>query len=216
MTEIAGTETPVPLAPLVRFDTSPESLRHNTQLLASLNFDFEEFMAQNQNTTIGYNSEFRPVAQTEKVFGKHPHFEFVRSIAEGGMDYRVSETLTETERQSELDVVLKRGNHKSAEAELPTAVRLLGKDVRHGFSLPFLREAVRLIPDAEVQPCGLAKQFTLNADGPRVMKDRLTQDLSFWSQSRNQSVNTRVDLPMYPDMVYGWCLLRIIHFVVAL
>jgi hypothetical protein len=45
MMEIADTDTPVPLAPLIRSDTSPESLRHNTQILADLDFDFEEFMA---------------------------------------------------------------------------------------------------------------------------------------------------------------------------
>jgi hypothetical protein len=34
---------------------------------------------------------------------------------------------------------VKRGNHKSAEAEPTKVAALLAKDVRHGFSLPHLR-----------------------------------------------------------------------------
>jgi hypothetical protein len=30
------------------------------------------------------------------------------------------------------------------------------------------------------------------------------------------AVNQRIDMDQYPEMVYGWCLLRILHFVVAL
>jgi hypothetical protein len=30
------------------------------------------------------------------------------------------------------------------------------------------------------------------------------------------SVNNRVDMEKYPEMIFGWCLPRIIHFVVAL
>jgi hypothetical protein len=29
-------------------------------------------------------------------------------------------------------------------------------------------------------------------------------------------MNERIDLSAYPDMIYGWCLLRVLHFVVAL
>ena len=30
------------------------------------------------------------------------------------------------------------------------------------------------------------------------------------------SVNKRIDMDKYPEMIYGWCLTRLIHFVVAL
>jgi hypothetical protein len=213
---VDATPVPVPARPTVIFDTTEAALLHNTNLLARLDFDFEAFMAANAGTTVGYNSEFRPLDQTESVFGRHPHFGFCREIAVSGMDYRFSTHITEAERLDELGKTLSRGNHKSAESELPVAARLLGKDVRHGFSLPFHPSAIEKIPGAEVQPCGLAKQFTLNSDGSRVIKDRLTQDLSFWSGTFDKSVNSRIDLSAYPEMIYGWCLLRVIHFVVAL
>ena len=30
------------------------------------------------------------------------------------------------------------------------------------------------------------------------------------------SVNKRIDMEQYPEMIYEWCLRRLIHFVVAL
>jgi hypothetical protein len=216
MRKVDATLVPVPTKPDVIFETTDAALLHNTNLLTRLNFDFDLFMATNSDTTIGYNSEFRPLAQTESIFGRHPCFGFYRQIAIAGMDYRFSTHITETERTDELTKTLARGNHQSAEAELPVVARLLGKDVRHGFSLPFDPVVIERIPGAEVQPCGLAKQFTLNADGSRATKDRLTQDLSFWSGTFDRSVNSRIDLSAYPEMIYGWCLLRVIHFVVTL
>jgi hypothetical protein len=67
-----------------------------------------------------------------------------------------------------------------------------------------------------VQPCGLASQLSLTADGSRVEKERLTHDLSYEITGEGISVNSRVDMSMYPEMIFGWCLPRIIHFVVAL
>ena len=41
----------------------------------------------------------------------------------------------------------------------------LRKDVKHGFSFPFPRGLVKKLKGALVQPCGLASQFALQADG---------------------------------------------------
>jgi hypothetical protein len=67
-----------------------------------------------------------------------------------------------------------------------------------------------------VQPAGLALQFALLQDGSRVPKRRLTQDSSFALTFPEASVNERVDMDTYPEMIYGWGLSRIIHFIVAL
>jgi hypothetical protein len=216
MRRVDATPVPIPAKPTVIFNTTEAALLHNTNLLSRIDFDFDAFMAANAGTIVGYNSEFCPLDQTESGFGRHPHFGFCREIAVAGMDYRFSTHITETERLDELSKTLTRGNHKLAESELPVAARLLGKDVRHGFSLPFHLSVIKKIPGAEGQPCGLAKQFTLISDGSRVIKDRLTQDLSFWSGTFDKPVNSRIDLSAYLEMIYGWCLLRVIHFVVAL
>jgi hypothetical protein len=44
----------------------------------------------------------------------------------------------------------------------------------------------------------------------------MTQDLSFAVIDNSNSINDRVDMEAYPEMVYGWCLPCIFHFIVAL
>jgi hypothetical protein len=112
--------------------------------------------------------------------------------------------------------MLERGNHKSSEAEPEQIDRLLAKDVTHGFPLPVLPETVPLLAGALVQPFGLAKQFTLNEAGERAVKWRLTQDLSFSLTDGERSVNACIDMDRYNEMIYGWCLSRLIHYIVAL
>ena len=67
-----------------------------------------------------------------------------------------------------------------------------------------------------LQACGLVTQSTLLETGERKEKSRLTHDLSFSITSPYASVNRRLDKAKYPKLIYGFCLLRIIHFIVAL
>ena len=61
------------------------------------------------------------------------------------------------------------------------------------------------------------RQWSLNENCERVDKFRLTQDLSFSINTDTDcSVNGRIDLQRYPEMVYGWCMPRILHVVAAL
>lgn len=66
------------------------------------------------------------------------------------------------------------------------------------------------------QPLGLVSQWTLTPDGSRILKDRMTQDLSFAALDSDHAINKRVDMAAYPEMVYGWCLPRLFHFIFAL
>jgi len=83
-------------------------------------------------------------------------------------------------------------------------------------SFPVNVATAHSIEGAMVQPYGHAKQFTLTEHGERIPKDRLTQDLTFSITAEDMSVNKRIDMEQYPEMIYGWCLSRLIHFVVAL
>ena len=64
----------------------------------------------------------------------------------------------------------------------------------------------------------MAKQWTLDEAGERVIKFRLTQDLSFSSNRVGPpvSINSRIDMEAYPEMVYGWCFPRVVHYVASL
>jgi hypothetical protein len=116
----------------------------------------------------------------------------------------------------EREVNLERGNHKSATSKPEITEKQLLKDVYHGFSFPFPSGMVRKLNGALVQPCGLASQFALKADGSREEKYGLTHDLSYKITGEGISVNNRVNMSRYPEMIFGWCLPRIIHSVVAL
>ena len=132
------------------------------------------------------------------------------------MSYIFKRELSEDERMVELDAQLQRGNHQSASSKAVELVAKVYKDVTYGFALPVAKSVVKLIKGAMVQPCGLAAQFSLTKTGLRVLKDRLTHDLSWCITQFDASVNNRCDLEAYPPMVYGWCLKRIIHYTVAL
>jgi hypothetical protein len=60
------------------------------------------------------SSEFRPVEQLDGIFSDHPHYGFVRSMAERGMDYMVTTELDEGTRILEMEANISRGDHKSA------------------------------------------------------------------------------------------------------
>jgi hypothetical protein len=135
-----------------------------------------------------------------------------------GMPYIFSRELTAKESLMELTASIARGNHKSATDELEQVKTLISKDVTHGFSVPFPALTVTLLPSPVVTPLGLTKQWTLDNKGDRVLKFRMTQDLSFSSSDPTHaiSINKRIDMTSYPEMIYGWCFSRTLHFITSL
>jgi hypothetical protein len=152
--------------------------------------------------------------------GGHPNFGPLAQIISDGMDYRYSRSITDEERTLERTALLARGNHKSAKDEPEQIERLLKKEVDHGFAIPVPIDVVSRIKNSSVQPLGLAKQFGLSSDGTRKIKYRMTQDLSYshtkTAKGLPVSVNSRIDMDAYPEMIFGWCLLRIIHLIISL
>jgi hypothetical protein len=214
--EVAGTTVQTPKAPPIQFATDDKSLADNARLLEKFDFDIAEILDHFADTTIGYGSEFRPTEQLQKIFGGHPNFGFFKDTLKKGMDYFFDSEISEEQCVLELEANLERGNHKSATSRPEITEKQLLKDVHHGFAFPFPTGMVRKLKGALVQPFGLASQFSLKADGSREEKHRLTHDLSYEITCKGISVNNRVNMPRYPDMIFGWCLPRIIHFVVAL
>ena len=121
-------------------------------------------------------------------------------------------------KEKQVKAMLAWGNHKSAQSEQEQVGKLIAKDVLHGFTIPIPVDAVLRIPGAMVQPLALVQQWTVAPDGKRVIKYQLTQDLSFSTDkvALPTSINSRVQKESYPEMIYGWCLPRIFHYVVSL
>jgi hypothetical protein len=178
--------------------------------------DFQEFLADQAGRTMSYGAEFRPADQLKQVLGTHPSFSFFWSVLTNGMPYHFRQELSEKERVAELSLQLARGNHKSAKRKWSDAANLLLKDVVHGFSMPIRASKVVDIKGAMVEPCGITSQFKLQPDGLRKLANRLTQDLSYAMSSDNASVNSRINMDEYTEMIYGWCLSRVVHYIVSL
>jgi hypothetical protein len=177
--EVANSTVPTPLAPPIRFDLSDESVQSNSELLEASNLDLDQFLAKHQGTTLNFGSEFRPIDDLEKILGNHPNFGFFSDILANGMDYSFTEELSEDQRKAEVAAMMERGNHQSVQHNSEAVAKLLAKDVLQGFSLPVSPSLVPNLAHAMVQPAGIVKQFSLQEDGSRILKRRLTQDLSF-------------------------------------
>jgi hypothetical protein len=214
--QAALTPVPAPNQPSLFFNTTAQALSHNARKIANANHDLSQQLQNNSDTTLHFGSEFGPTDQLEMVLGGHPRFGQLQTILTAGMDYWFKTELSKSDRLIELTQMLERGNHKSSVAKPDIVNKLLLKDVHHGFSIPIPPETVPLIAGALVQPFGLAQQFTLTELGERVAKYRLTQDLSFSLSQENCSVNLRIDMSQHNEIIYGWCLSRILHYIVAL
>jgi hypothetical protein len=211
-------QTRTPTKSPVQFEPTVEAAERNERLLESVDFELEKLFEKYSDTTLGYGSEFRTVEELKPLIGTHPNFLALSQLLTGGMSYIFTRELDQITKLVELETLLARGNHKSAK-DFPKEVGdLLAKDVLHGFTIPLPISAVRQIPNAAVQPLGLVSQWTLDGEGKRVVKRRMTQDLSFSSQKTEvpASINSRINMTAYAEMLYGWCLPRIIHYILAL
>jgi hypothetical protein len=196
---------------------TPKAREHNTKILEECGYDLEKMIQQNTGSAISHGSEFRDEGTLRAILGNHPYYSDFKLVLSQRVDFVFTEEITEEVRVEELEANLeRRGNHKSAQGQEETLSKLLAKDVKHGFAVPICKGAVRSIPGAMVQPCGITSQFTLEPDGSRAVKKRLTHDMSFGMTHDKVSVNDRIDMTAYEEMVYGWCLPGLIHFIVAL
>ena len=125
--EVAKAKAPIPEAPPVKFDLSEEAVRFNTELLKDNELSLERLLLEQQHTTLGFGSEFRPLDQLEKTLGQHPNFKFFSEVLADGMDYRFTKELSEDERKAEVSAILERGNHKSVQEDEEEVAKLLEK-----------------------------------------------------------------------------------------
>ena len=208
----------LPLTPPFDFTPTIQAAQRNAAILAGADFDLGKIIDAHSTTTLGYGSEFRPVDQLRTILGRHPNFKVLEGIVSKGMSSIFQREISREEQRATTATMISRGNHKSAQIETTEVTWLLAKDVLHGFSIPLPISSILSIPNAGVQPLGLVSQWTVGADGKRVRKHRITQDLTFCCNDNGSPnlINRRIDMSAYTEMIYGWCLPRILHFISAL
>lgn len=129
--------------PPIWFDLS-EVIGFKSDLLLASNLDLEQFLAQHQGTTLNCGSEFRPIGELRNILGQDPNFEFFSGVLEKGIDYRLTQSLSEDQRRAEVATMMKRGNHQSVQDDSDEVAKVVAKDVLHRLSLPV---SPILVPD---------------------------------------------------------------------
>ncbi len=94
-------------------------------------------------------------------------------------------------------------------------MELLTSNVHSGFALPLPTRAIFKIPDAVLAPVGIANQLTISDDGEVIAKDWLTHDQTF-EFGPEKSLNNRMRMREVNPIVFGWCLSRLLHYIVDL
>ena len=111
--------------------------------------------------------------------------------------------------------MLEYGNHKSAEQNPAAQKKAIEKDTARGYSFPLTIACAKQIQHGRIAPTGIASQLGIDEKGELIPKDRLTHDQTM-SQGFCPSVNQLIDQTELTPLVYGHCLPRMIHQVVAL
>ncbi|KAI2489344.1 hypothetical protein MHU86_25257 [Fragilaria crotonensis] len=94
-----------------------------------------------------------------------------------------------------------RGNHKSARGHEAKLLDMLRTKFDEDGNFLCQRSGLEL-PDCEVAPLGITEQYTINEDGERVPKLRLTHDQSFnTTRGAKRSVNDRVEVSTYTSQI---------------
>ena len=121
--------------------------------------------------------------------------------------------ISDDDRKADNNAILARGNHKSATTHQDKVTKAFNSDVKYGFQIPVPKTILNDIKDSILAPVGMVHQCTINELGGRADKWRLTHDQSFAPPSGN-SVNSRLRKEDLAELVYGFCLPRIINYIV--
>ena len=152
------------------FASSDASVAHNTALLEANDYDLSKIIDANQDTSLGYGSEFRSIEDLKLLYHQHELFPFFTEMHQQGMEYVYDREFSEVERMAELSANLARGNQKTANSNPEELKEKMKGEVQHGFALPVWTSVITKIPKAMLQACNLVSQWTMSKTGERKKK----------------------------------------------
>ncbi len=88
-------------------------------------------LAAQQNSPLGFGSEFRKAATLRSLLHRHPNW----TRFEKGSDWPLDE-INEEDRKKDVIETFNFGNHKGASSDPKLLTSLVRTDVIHGFSVP--------------------------------------------------------------------------------
>ena len=211
--DIIETDLPKTKKSKFKFDMSQDSANWSWEVLRKADFSLEKALNEEQHSQLGYGSEFRPVKILEPLLYCHPLWPRLVDQFKNGVSYPL-EDLDDEERLKDLVEALQFGNHKGVDENEDLFEEMMNTDVIHGYSLVIPREKSRELIGALISPMNIVEQSTINEFGEIVPKKRLTHNQSMEFQS-GTSVNSRAQKDLLQDVMYGSCLIRVIHQIVT-
>ena len=193
---------------------TPNAAKQNSTIFKKFDYDFSKIISPYPDSDLSYGSEFRPVSILEPLLHNHRSWINFSKYCTFGFDASFS-PLSDKQRLQDVQAAISRGNHKSAERHIEVLRNNFVKEIKTGFQFPFLIEDIPKIKGSMVAPVGVASQETVNELGEIVPKYRPTHDQSF-EFSPGTSVNKLLLKDDLPPLFYGFCLLRILHYIHAL
>ena len=198
-----------------RFEVSKQAASHNINYLEQFAFDLQAALDSDKDSFTSTGSEFRPVPVIEPLLKHHPLWHRLKQHLLHGIQFPLIPLSTQTRRRDLIDA-LEFGNHKGV-AKFPQFYTELNvDDIQHGFSIPIPKNSILQLPEALICPMNVVEQLTISATSELIDKQRACHDLSFPAKTSQTSVNSRVIEDELPTCMFGYCLLRIIHYVAAL
>ena len=207
-------KSPAPSQPIFKFRPTLLAAKHNMEILHQFNYDFKTAIMHDPNSPLHPGSEFRPVSILAPVFKNHPSWNKIYNTLTCGGHYPLL-PLSNDYTKSDLEEGIAFGNHKSAVQSKSWMMDSLTKEIIRGWQVPLLSNKLHRIPGALVAPLGCQKGTTINENGDRIPKNRLTHNQSM-KFSSGHSINSRVIEAQLSPSQYGYAFIRFIHLIVAL
>jgi hypothetical protein len=107
-----------------------EALAHNSELLKAYDLDLGRLLAENQDSTLNFGSEFRPVEEMRKILGNTQ----TSSSSSGVLEGWITCSPSFPRDNDEVEAMIKGKPQVSPRGRRGS--RAASEDVLHGFSLP--------------------------------------------------------------------------------
>ncbi len=192
---------------------SAETALINLNILSKYYYNLGKALKARQDSPLGYCKELKPTNILKSVFWLHPLWQCIEAILTNGSKCPLFE-ISKDKQKTDLNNALAFGTHKSSPAKPSLLQKLIGKDLKHGHSLPIPLAIVPSIPGLEMAPVNIMAQNTIDKLGLVIPKDRLTYDQN-WKWSSGNSVNSRVQKEILQECRYSFCIHKLINWAVA-
>jgi hypothetical protein len=150
------------LKPLFEFNLSSKAAQKSYFLLKhKFGGNITIALLAQQDSPLGYESEFKPVQTLKQIFGRHPSWEQMKSVLSLGLQWPLA-PLDESARVKDVDKVIKFGNHNGAVQQDKLLQKLVKDDVERGFTIPLPIRKISLIPGVLLAPLNIQEQSTIN------------------------------------------------------